>query len=174
MTKIVAIGFDTVRKHPSLHRCFWAVRNDSLRDVEVLLDRNLCMIVCEVHRLKCPLSVLVGSLLNTWSSQFELFQCSVFGSCTCWFIIRDRSWAFVMAQCHFGSFDSFACLFFFSFRRIRSGYFGSAAVLRGRDCTVSFYRIRARCRLQSKLEPDRELRGRLAELKDSLCSGQKF
>ena len=72
--------------------------------------------------------------------------------------------------CHFGSFDSFACLFFFSFRRIRSGYFGSAAVLRGRDCTVSFYRIRARCRLQSKLEPDRELRGRLAELKGSLCS----
>ena len=112
MTKIVAIGFDTVRKHPSLHRCFWAVRNDSLRDVEVLLDRSVCMIVCEVHHLKCFLSVFVGSSLNTWSSYFELFQCSVFGSCTCWFIIRDRSWAFVMVQCHFGRFDSFACLFF--------------------------------------------------------------
>ena len=77
MTKIVAIGFDIVRTHSSLHHCFRVVRNDSFRDVEVLLDRNLCMIVCEVHRLKCPLSVLVGSLLNTWSSQFEFFQCSV-------------------------------------------------------------------------------------------------
>ena len=41
----------------------------------------------------------------------------------------------------------------------------SAAVLRGRDCTTSSYRIHARRRLLSETEPDRELRGRLARLK---------
>ena len=48
---------------------------------------------------------------------------------------------------------------------------GSAAVLRGRDCIAMFHRTHARRRPLSKFEPDRELRGRLAELKGSLCSG---
>ena len=50
---------------------------------------------------------------------------------------------------------------------------GSAAVLRGRDCSVSFYRTHARRRPLSQLEPDRELRGRLARPKGGLCSGLK-
>ena len=104
-------------------------------------------------------------MLDVFEEKDEHKQCRYLGS-------RQQGMLWHGSGCHFGSFDSFACLFFFSFRRIRSGYSGSAAVLRGRDCTVSFYRIRARCRLQSKLEPDRELRGRLAELEGSLCSAK--
>ena len=47
----------------------------------------------------------------------------------------------------------------------------SAAVLTGRDCTTSSYRIHARRRLLSETEPDRELRGRLARLKVACAQG---
>ena len=69
---------------------------------------------------------------------------------------------------HFGSFDSFACLFFSLFAAYRAVLSGSTAVLRGRDCTASFYCTQARRRQLSKLEPDRELRGRLAKPYSSL------
>ena len=66
--------------------------------------------------------------------------------------------------CHFGSFWQL---------RLSSVSLlvGSVAVLRGRDCTTSSYRIRARRRLFSETEPNRELRGKLAGLKVSLSSG---
>ena len=73
--------------------------------------------------------------------------------------------ASALAQVPFGHFWT-ACavvLFFFS----------SSADLRGRDYTTSSYRIHARRRQLSETEPNRELRGRLAELKYSLCSGLK-
>ena len=66
--------------------------------------------------------------------------------------------------CHFGSFWQL---------RLSSVSLlvGSVAVLRGRDCTTSSYRIRARRRLFAETEPNRELRGKLAGLKVSLSSG---
>ena len=70
-------------------------------------------------------------------------------------------------------FNSFVCLFFSSFAAYRAVPSGSTAVLRGRDCTASFYRTQARRRQLSKLEPDRELRGRLAKPYSSLFPGLK-
>ena len=51
---------------------------------------------------------------------------------------------------------------------------GGVALLRGRDCTNSSDHIHARRRLLSETEPDRELRGELAELAFSLCSDFYF
>ena len=74
--------------------------------------------------------------------------------------------ASALAQVPFGHFwTACAVVFFFFFR--------SVAFLRGRDCTASAHRTHARRRQLSETEPDRELRGKLAELKGSLCSGLK-
>ena len=67
---------------------------------------------------------------------------------------------------------SLVCSSLFS-SHTRAATSGSAAVLRGRDYSASFYRTYARRRTLSKQEPDRELRGRLAGLKGGLCSGLK-
>ena len=70
---------------------------------------------------------------------------------------------FSLAQVPFGHFWTACAVVLFFFR--------SLAVLRGRDCTTSPYRTHARRRLPSEKAPDRELRGKLAELAFSLRSG---